>query len=167
MNILLPLLLTSLLASAGDSFSAEGAVPRPNILVILTDDIGWGDYGCYNPNSKVPTPNIDRLAREGMRFTHAHTPAGLCAPTRYSMLTGNYPRRGRVPGGTWGINVPSQLKPGQETVAKMLQRAGYRTAMFGKAGTGGFYANSADAKPAQPLAPTEWGFDYSYLIPKG
>ncbi len=146
---------------------AENPATRPNILVILTDDIGWGDYGCYNPQSKIPSPNIDRLARDGMRFTHAHTPAGLCAPTRYAMLTGNYPWRGRSPGGTWGFNVPSQLKPGQQTVAKLLQTAGYRTAMFGKAGTGGFYAFSADKTPRETLAPQEWGFDYSFLIPRG
>jgi arylsulfatase A-like enzyme len=102
-----------------------------------------------------------------MRFMDAHTPAGLCAPTRYSMLTGNYPWRGRAPGGTWGFNVPSQLKPGQETVATMLQRAGYRTAMFGKAGTGGFWADSPGTRPAGELAPIEWGFDYSFLIPRG
>lgn len=140
---------------------------RPNILVILTDDVGWGDYGCYNPKSKIPSPNIDRLAREGMRFTNAHTPAGLCAPTRYAMLTGNYPWRGRSPNGTWGFNLPSQMKDGQETSARILQRAGYLTAMFGKAGTGGFYASSAGEKQSGPLAPIEWGFDYSFLIPRG
>jgi len=145
----------------------SAAAPRPSFLVIFTDDVGWGDIHCYNPHGKIPTPNVDRLAREGMMFTHAHTPAALCAPTRYAMLTGNYPWRGRNPGGTWGFNVPSQLKPGQKTVAGMLKTAGYRTAMFGKAGTGGFWADAPDEKPGRRLAPMEWGFDYSFLIPRG
>ena len=67
--------------------SAAAQAPQPNILVLLTDDVGWGDYACYNPESKIRTPHVDRLAREGMRFTHAHSPAALCSPTRYSMLT--------------------------------------------------------------------------------
>jgi arylsulfatase A-like enzyme len=149
------------------ALAETNSIAKPNILVILTDDVGWGDYHCYNPATKIPTPNIDRLAREGMRFSNAHTPAALCAPTRYAMLTGNYPWRGRSPGGTWGVNVPSQLKPGQQTIAKLLQTAGYRTAMFGKAGTGGFWATSPEEKRKESLAPIEWGFDYSFLIPRG
>jgi len=140
---------------------------RPNILVVFTDDVGWGDAGCYNPKSKIPTPNIDRLAEEGMRFTHAHTPAALCAPTRYAMLTGNYPWRGRNLGGIWGFNTPSQLKPGQKTVAQLLKPAGYRSAMFGKAGTGGYWGMKPGQEPEHTPAPIEWGFDYSYLIPRG
>jgi len=142
---------------------------RPNILVILTDDIGWGDFRCYNPQSKIPSPNLDRLAKEGMCFTNAHTPAALCAPTRYSMVTGNYPWRGRNASGTWGFNVPCHLRFNQKTVAALLQTAGYRTAMFGKAGFGGFY-DLKDGKVrghGEPLAPIRWGFDYSYLIPRG
>jgi len=140
---------------------------RPNILVILTDDIGWGDPHCYNADSKIPTPNIDRLAAGGMLFTNAHTPAALCSPTRYSMLTGNYCWRGRSAAGTWGFNVPSSLLPGQKTVAEMVRAAGYRTAMFGKAGIGGYYAFDQDHRGRRTLAPEEWGFDYSYLIPRG
>lgn len=144
--------------------------PRPNLLVILTDDVGWGDYPAYNPASKIPSPNVDRLAREGMRFTHAHTPAALCAPTRYSMLTGNYPWRGRAPAGTWGFHVPSQFLPGQQTVANLLQAAGYRTAMFGKSGIGGLHADQGGAPDfTKPMVdgPRKWGFDYSFIIPRG
>ena len=155
----------------GVVFLAAGAAgaepPRPNILILLTDDIGWGDPTCYNPRSKIPTPSIDKLAANGMRFTHAHTPAALCSPTRYSMLSGNYSWRGRAAGGVWGFNVPSAFLPGQQSVGTMLQAAGYRTAMFGKAGIGGFYARSAKEKPAKTLAPIAWGFDYSWIIPKG
>lgn len=151
--------------------AAAQDAPRPNVLVILTDDIGWGDYPCYNPQSKIPAPNVDRLAREGMRFTHAHVPAALCAPTRYSMVTGNYPWRGRAPGGTWGFNVPSQLLPGQKTVANLLKDAGYQTAIFGKQGFGGEYAKLAGGRPdfTQPMidGPKRWGFDYSFIIPRG
>ncbi|NPD47860.1 arylsulfatase [Lentimicrobium sp. S6] len=144
-------------------FPSDTKEPPPNILIVFTDDVGWGDPGCYNPNSKIPTPNIDRLAVEGIRFTQAHAPVSLCAPTRYSMLTGNYPWRGRNIGGTWGFNVPSQLKPGQKTIAQLLEPAGYRSAMFGKSGTGGYWG----IKPGETPAPIEWGFDYSYLIPRG
>ena len=146
------------------------AAPRPNILVILTDDVGWGDFQCFNPQGKIAAPHVDRLAREGMRFTHAHTPAALCAPTRYSMLTGNFPWRGREPGGTWGFNVPAQFREGQKTVANLLQGAGYRTAMFGKSGIGGQHAEKNGGPDfTQPMTdgPKRWGFDCSFIIPRG
>jgi arylsulfatase A-like enzyme len=105
-----------------------------------------------------------------MRFTYAHTPAALCAPTRYSMLTGNFPWRGREPGGTWGFNVPAQFREGQQTVANLLQAAGYRTAMFGKCGIGGKHVDK-EGEPdfTQPMSdgPKRWGFDYSFIIPRG
>ena len=148
----------------------RAAERRPNILVILTDDVGWGDFQCYNPAGKIPAPNVDRLAREGMRFTQAHTPAALCAPTRYSMLTGNFPWRGREPGGTWGFDVPAQFREGQQTVANLLHAAGYRTAMFGKSGIGGKHAERDGAPDfTQPMTdgPRRWGFDYSFIIPRG
>ncbi len=72
---------------------AKEASPKPNIVIILADDMGYSDPRCYNPKSKNPTPNIDRLAREGMRFTDAHAPASFCVPTRYGLLTGRYPHR--------------------------------------------------------------------------
>ena len=68
--------------------AAFGAETRPNIIVMLADDMGYGDPHCYNPASKIPTPNMDRLAAEGQRFTDAHTPAAVCTPTRYGFLTG-------------------------------------------------------------------------------
>ncbi len=155
-------------AVAASGMTAQAAeARRPNILVLLTDDVGWGDPTCYNPKSKIPTPNIDKLAADGMRFTHAHTPAALCSPTRYSMLSGNYSWRGRAAAGVWGFNVPSAFKHGQKSVGRMLQAAGYRTAMFGKAGIGGFYARSKKEKPSKTLAPVAWGFDYSWIVPKG
>jgi arylsulfatase A-like enzyme len=90
--------------------------------------MGYGDPGCYNPNSKIATPNIDRLAREGLRFTDAHAAGAVCHPSRYGLLTGSYPFRTDV--SLW----PKQplIKEGQMTLASLLQAAGYRTAMVGK-----------------------------------
>jgi arylsulfatase A-like enzyme len=167
--MLLLAFLSALLCVVNAARSAD--VAQPNILVILTDDVGWGDFQCYNPQGKIPAPHVDRLAREGMRFAHAHTPAALCAPTRYSVLTGNFPWRGRSAAGTWGFNVPSHLLPGQKTVANLLQDAGYRTAMFGKAGFGGLHAKKQNGQPdfTQPMldGPKNWGFGYSFIIPRG
>jgi arylsulfatase A len=149
-------------------FTARAAddAKRPNFLVILADDIGWGDYPCYNPQSKVPAPNLDRLCREGLRFTDAHTPAALCAPTRYCMVTGNYTWRGRLPGGTWGFSQPPQFLEGQKTIGHLLQSAGYRTAMFGKTHFGGVFeknpGGAVDFSKPMKVGYREWGFDYSY-----
>lgn len=144
------------------------AAPRPNILFIMADDVGWGDFQCYNPKGKIPSPNIDRLAREGMRFTDAHTPTALCAPTRYTVATGNYTWRGRLPGGTWGWNAPSQFLPGQKTVGHLLQTAGYRTALFGKLHFGGEFELRPNGRPdfTKPMktGPLQWGFTYSYVL---
>lgn len=106
---------------------------RPNILLILGDDLGYGDVRCYNSESKVATENIDRLAREGMRFTDAHTPATVCTPTRYSLMTGQMafrtPRGGTVFTGAGG---PSLIAPGRLTLPAMLKKQGYVTAAVGK-----------------------------------
>ena len=69
---------------------AEDKVSKPNVIVILADDMGYGDAACYNEKSKIPTPHLDQMAREGMRFTDAHTPSSVCSPTRYGLLTGRY-----------------------------------------------------------------------------
>ena len=147
--------------------SAAAEPPRPNIVFLMADDLGWGDFQCYNPQGKVPTPNLDRLAREGMRFTDAHTPAALCAPTRYAVATGNYTWRGRLPGGTWGWNQPPQFLPGQKTVGHLLQEAGYRTGLFGKLHYGGVFEQAggqADFTKPMKVGPREWGFGYSYVL---
>ena len=106
---------------------------RPNIVLILADDLGYGDVGCYNARSKVPTPNLDRLAGEGMRFTDAHSPATVCTPSRYSLMTGQMAFR--VPnGGTvfQGAGGPSLIAPGRLTLPAMLRKQGYATAAVGK-----------------------------------
>lgn len=104
------------------------AAPRPNIVILLVDDMGYGDPRCYNPQSKIATPNIDRLSREGMRFTDAHAPGPLCHPSRYGLMTGRYPFRTDIT--RW----PTQplIEKGQETIASFLHGQGYHTAMVGK-----------------------------------
>ena len=163
-----PLVLAFASVCLSLSSLALAASPPPNFLVILSDDVGWGDFQCYNPNGKIPTPNIDRLARGGMRFTDAHTPAALCAPTRYTMVTGNYPWRGTKPNGTWGYSETPQFLAGQKTIGHILQAAGYRTAMFGKTHFGGVFEKSSDGRPdfTKPMkvGHRQWGFDYSYVL---
>ena len=149
-----------------------GAAPKPNILLFLTDDIGFGDLSCYNPEGKIHTPTIDRLAATGMRFTSAYSPSAVCAPTRYAIVTGNYPWRGNRPEGTWNTHGETAFRPGQKTFGHFLQSAGYRTAMFGKSHLGAEYERMlAPDKPdfASPLSqgPIQWGFDYSYIMLAG
>jgi arylsulfatase A len=111
---------------------AHGAGTNPNIVFILADDLGYGDVSCYNAQSKAPTPRVDRLANEGMRFTDAHSPSTVCTPSRYSLLTGQMPfRTGRVPVFT-GAGGPCLIKEGQLTLPQMLRSRGYATAMTGK-----------------------------------
>ena len=105
----------------------------PNILIILADDLGYGDVGCYNSQAKAPTPHLDRLAREGMIFTDAHSAATVCTPSRYSLMTGQMAFR--VPnGGTvfTGVGGPSLIAPGRLTLPAMLRAKGYATAATGK-----------------------------------
>lgn len=124
----------------------------PNILLILVDDMGYGDPGCNNPKSKIQTPHIDRLAREGMRFTDAHAPGPLCHPSRYGLMTGRYPFRTDV--SVW----PTQplIEKGQVTLASLLRDAGYDTAMVGKWHLG-FRENGYD-EPL-PGGPVDRGFN--------
>jgi hypothetical protein len=95
------LLLISMLATAGFDASAatQSRAAKPNILFILADDLGYGDVKCFNPEGKIPTPNMDRLASEGMKFTDAHSSSAVCTPTRYSILTGRYNWRSRLKSG--------------------------------------------------------------------
>ena len=105
---------------------------RPNIVYLMADDMGFGDVGCYNPDARIPTPNMDRLAAEGIRFTDAHSPSAVCTPTRYGVLTGRYCWRSRL---KWGV-LYSYERPLIErerlTVASLLKQAGYNTACIGK-----------------------------------
>ncbi len=113
--------------------SSAYANEQPNIVLILADDLGYGDVGCYNDQCRVATPNIDKLARDGIRFSDAHSPATVCTPTRYSLMTGQMafriPRGGVVFDGVGG---PSLIAPERLTLPEMLREKGYTTAAVGK-----------------------------------
>ena len=111
---------------------ASGAKSHPNILFILADDLGYGDVSCYNPQSRIPTPNLDQLAKEGMLFTDAHSPSTVCTPTRYSVLTGRMAFRLNYKGVFTGVGGPCLITPERLTLPGMLRKKGYETAMFGK-----------------------------------
>ena len=116
--------------SRADALAADES--RPNVVLILTDDQGWGDIGCQNPDSKIATPNMDRLASEGLRMLNAYTPASVCSPTRYGLLTGRYPWRTWHKEGVLYHYDPSLIRPGRLTLGTLFQRLGYVTGAMGK-----------------------------------
>lgn len=133
------------------------AAEHPHILFILVDDMGYGDLRSYNPQSKIPTPHLDQLAREGMRFTDAHAAGPLCHVSRYGLMTGRFPFRADT--GSWRKK-PS-IEAGQVTVPSLLRDSGYHTAMVGKWHLG-FHENGYD-KPL-PGGPVDRGFDSFFGI---
>jgi arylsulfatase A-like enzyme len=173
-SIRLTFLALGLLFSAAAPATAAKA---PNIVFILADDLGYGDVGCYNAASKVPTPNLDRLAKQGMRFTDAHSPSTVCTPTRYSVLTGRMAFRTGMRGVFTGVGGPCMIEKGRLTLPQMLKNKGYTTAMFGKWHVGMTFFDK-DGKPinqnglaavrridysrAVPDAPIHRGFDQFY-----
>jgi len=113
--------------------AAGGArADRPNLVLILADDLGYGDVHACNPEGKIPTPNMDRLAKEGVLFTDAHSGSAVCTPTRYGIVTGRYCWRSRLQNGVLGGLSPRLIEPGRTTVAEFLKGQGYRTACIGK-----------------------------------
>jgi len=114
--------------------AASAATPaRPNIVIVLADDLGYGDVQCYNPQrGKIPTPRIDRLASEGLRFTDGHSSSGVCSPSRYALLTGRYHWRTRLQAGIVGVFGDPLIAPQRLTVAGLAQQYGYHTACIGK-----------------------------------
>ncbi len=129
--------------------SSLAANEKPNILIYFADDMGIGDTRVYSVACPVELPTLEKLAKQGMSFSDAHAQASLCAPSRYSILSGNYPHRGRSEGGSWNFNGGSQFLDGQKTLADILKAQGYRTAMFGKVHLGAL---------VHPKDPSE-GFD--------
>jgi len=111
---------------------ASASAARPNVVFILADDLGYGDVRCLNPQGKIPTPHLDRLAAGGMIFTDAHSGSAVCSPTRYGVLTGRYSWRSRLKNGVLGGLSPRLIEPGRATVASFLQERGYTTACIGK-----------------------------------
>ena len=116
------------------ALAADGkpAAVKPNIVYIIADDQGWGDARCNNPDSKIPTPGIDHIAREGMRFTDAHSASAVCTPTRYALLTGRYAWRTRLQKGVITGDKDPLIAEGTTTIGELLQRQGYHTACIGK-----------------------------------
>ena len=105
---------------------------KPNIVFILADDMGYGDVQALNSKSKIPTPHLNRLAKEGMTFTDAHSPSAVCTPTRYGTLTGRYCWRSRMKRGVLGGYSAPLIEKNRSTVGTLLQGAGYHTAAIGK-----------------------------------
>ncbi len=166
--------------------------PKPNIVYILADDLGYGDVSAYNPGEKITTPNIDHLASEGMRFTDAHAPSSVCTPTRYSILTGRYCWRSRLPQSVLGGYGRALIQQDRPTVASILKKDGYTTAVIGKWHLGLDWVvkdghesalqvpendprgirmvnnmNPEDIDFTKPPTdgPLHHGFDYSYILP--
>lgn len=138
------------------------ASDRPNIVMIFADDLGYGDLSCYGAE-KIQTPNIDRLAAEGRRFTDAHSASAVCSPSRYGKMTGRYPHRENF----WGPVTSGgklTIETDRETISSIIKKAGYQSAFFGKwhLGFGEKAPNwNGELKPG----PLELGFDYFYGIP--
>ena len=163
-SLSLAFLVTFGSVAAAPAGAASLADPLPNIVILYADDMGYGDLGANNPASKIPTPHLDRLAAEGMRFTDAHSSSGICSPSRYALLTGRH---------HWRdfhdiVNVlgPSVFKPGQLTLSAMLQDRGYATACIGKWHLGWDW--NAIRLPGTPRKSVEHtSFDWSKPIPDG
>ncbi|WP_158093906.1 sulfatase family protein [Algoriphagus ratkowskyi] len=142
---------------------------KPNIIIIYTDDQGYGDVGALNPDAKFLTPNMDKIAHEGVIFTDGHSSDAVCTPSRYSLLTGRYSWRTDLKKGVLNADGPSLIEEGRMTIASLLQDNGYNTAMIGKwhlqmefAGTLG---KDRDWSAPFKDGPIAHGFDYFYGIP--
>jgi arylsulfatase A len=126
----------ALLLSAGSVVNAAGTAgqtAKPNILVILADDLGYGDVQCHKKErGKIPTPNLDRLATQGMRFTDAHSSSGVCSPSRYALLTGRYHWRTRLQTGIVGAFGKPLIAADRLTIASLAMQHDYRTVCIGK-----------------------------------
>ncbi len=168
------LVLMGLVLSLAGSVSAEPQ--RPNIVLLYADDMGYGDLGAQNGDSRIPTPHLDRLAREGMRFTDAHSSSGICTPSRYALLHGRY--HWRKFHGIVNSFGPSVMDAERVTLAELLKQSGYRTACIGKWHLGwdwqairrpgatrqqrGFSAETFDWSKPIPGGPLAHGFDYYF-----
>jgi len=178
---------------SGEATEIVQDITAPNIVYVLADDMGYGDLYANNPDSKIPTPHLDQMAAEGMRFTDAHSPASVCTPTRYGILTGEYAFRSKRLrfGALRGYGHP-MIEQDRMTVARLLQQEGYATAIIGKWHLGLNWAIKPEHQKAftallpdkdghtvvketnsdwidftRPITegPLALGFDYSYIVP--
>ena len=153
------LALATLLITSATSMAAE----KPNVVIIYGDDVGYGDLGCYG-SKMIPTPNLDKLAAGGIRFTDGHCSAATCTPSRFSMLTGIHGFRHGVR--ILAPNAPMTIKPEMFTLPKLFKKAGYATAVVGKWHLGlGAKGIPVDWNGEVKPGPLEVGFDYSFLLP--
>lgn len=136
---------------------------KPNIVIIYADDLGFGDISC-NGATKIKTPNIDKIAQQGLRFTNAHATSSTCTPSRYSMLTGHYAWRKKNTGIAAG-DAGSIINVDQTTLSSMLKNAGYKTGIIGKWHLGLGPDEGPDWNGEIKPGPNELGFDYSFIIP--
>lgn len=158
-------------------FAGRKEQKHPNIVFIMADDMGYGDVGYYNQDSKIPTPNMDRLAKEGVRFTDAHSPSAVCTPTRYGVLTGRYCWRTLLKKGVFGGFNRPLIEDGRLTIASLLKQHGYGTACIGKWHLGMDWTSKDRTRPdgvdaydqrnidfTKPIThgPKELGFDYFF-----
>jgi arylsulfatase A-like enzyme len=175
--------LVAVLVAFAASLALASAAKPPHIVIVYADDLGQGDLSCYNPKAAYPTPRIDRMAAEGIRFTDAHSSSTICSPSRYSLFSGQqiYRSTGRGGGAFEGPGGPSYLKPGTLTIGDMLRKQGYRTGVFGKWHVGltwldkngqrlrGGFQDSRliDYAKSTPLVdgPQNRGFDESFITP--
>jgi arylsulfatase A-like enzyme len=162
---LLPFSCQMVLLLVTCSFASATEQP-PNVVLIFADDLGYGDLGCYGA-TKVQTPNIDRLAAEGRRFTDAHSVSAVCTPSRYALLTGEYPLRASGGRGVWGpasITSPLLIDTGKITIADVFKNSGYDTAVVGKWHLGFKEGANNWQEPLRP-GPQDLGFDYYFGMP--
>lgn len=173
------ILFAAIILACSASLAAQ---QLPNIIIIYSDDLGYGDLSCYNPDAAYKTPRLDQMAKEGIRFVDAHSPSTICSPSRYGLYSGQQVcRTGRGTRAFEGPGGPSYIKPGELTVADMLKKRGYRTGVFGKwhvgltwldkdgKKLGGGFKNSLliDYDNSTPLVdgPNKRGFDESFITP--
>lgn len=161
--------LVGILAATGSWRTANAAETPPNIVLILADDMGYGDVRALNEQSSIPTPHLDELAKQGVTFTDAHTPSSVCTPTRYGLLTGRYCWRTRLKKGVLNGYGEPLLARDRATLASFLRQEGYSTGIVGKWHLGLGFARDAQGrfdftKPVSD-SPKDHGFDFSHIIP--
>ena len=159
--VLIITLLNIVLSIAAQTQKPAFAAGRPNIIIIYVDDLGYGDLSCYGA-TEVQTPNVDKLAENGIAFTDAHCSSSTCTPSRYSLLTGTYAFRNNA--SILAGDAPLLIDVNTPTLPGMLQKYGYKTAVIGKWHLG-LGDGNIDWNGKITPGPLEIGFDYSYLIP--